>query len=195
MVRVAALLLASIARDDRAVEVHSHRTQVDLRKEPPLQSREYGSVACLRELAEEPAIGALARQAVVTEDGGERLILRQPIAVKIAAGSRPDPEPKALISAMPPKGVTGMSEYSIGMFTITVIVPHSLIPCSDWRSTCLHIFYCMIRVYRSASLCKSARFFPPLAINISTITRAGVRFRVSPKEYSATSKGVSVPKT
>ena len=58
--------LTAIACDNGAVEVHRHRAHLDLREEPPLQGREHRSVACLRELAEEPAVGALARQAVVT---------------------------------------------------------------------------------------------------------------------------------
>ena len=87
--------LTAIAFDDRAVEVHRHRAHLDLREESPLQGRDHRSVACLRELAEEPAVGSLARQAVVIEDGGERLILAQPIAVNVAAGSRPNAEPEA----------------------------------------------------------------------------------------------------
>jgi hypothetical protein len=87
--------LTAIARDDGAVEVHRHCAYVDLREKPLLQRREHLGVACLGELAKEPAIGALAGQAIVTEDGGERLILTQPIAVNIAAGPRPDTKPKA----------------------------------------------------------------------------------------------------
>jgi hypothetical protein len=30
---------------------------------------------------------------------------------------------KSFIKAMPPKGITGLSEYSIGKFTIQVILP------------------------------------------------------------------------
>jgi hypothetical protein len=50
------------------------------------------------------------------------------------------------ISAMPPKGVTGLSEYSMGRFTITVILASSSIPSSNKRFRSLPAFYCMIRV-------------------------------------------------
>ncbi|MCX6839942.1 MAG: hypothetical protein NTX35_19340, partial [Verrucomicrobia bacterium] len=51
-----------------------------------------------------------------------------------------------------PKGVTGLSEYSIGRFTITVILTHASIPWSDKRSGTLNVFYCMIRVQADGKL-------------------------------------------
>jgi len=47
---------------------------------------------------------------------------------------------------MPPNGVTGLSEYSIGRFTIPVIMPQASIPRPDKLSDSWLSFYCMIRV-------------------------------------------------
>jgi hypothetical protein len=53
---------------------------------------------------------------------------------------------KRFISAIPPKGVTGLSEYSIGRFTIPVILAYSSIPWPDRFTASWLVFYCMIRV-------------------------------------------------
>uniref|UniRef100_UPI003784B29B hypothetical protein n=1 Tax=Prosthecobacter sp. TaxID=1965333 RepID=UPI003784B29B len=42
--------------------------------------------------------------------------------------------------------VTGLSEYSIGRFTIPVILADSSTPCLEGLSGSLLLFYCMIRV-------------------------------------------------
>jgi hypothetical protein len=50
------------------------------------------------------------------------------------------------ISAMPPKGVNGLSEYSMGSFTVKVMLPHPSPPWPDKRSASLPGFYCIIWV-------------------------------------------------
>jgi len=50
---------------------------------------------------------------------------------------------------MPAKGVTGLSEYSMGRFTMKVMLPHPLPPpWPDKRSASLPAFYCIIWVQR-----------------------------------------------
>jgi hypothetical protein len=54
------------------------------------------------------------------------------------------------ISAMPAKGVTGLSEYSMGSFTTKVMLPHPSLRWPDKRSASLPAFYCTIWVNESA---------------------------------------------
>lgn len=72
---------------------------------------------------------------------------------------------KRFINDMPPNGVTGLSEYSMGRFTIIVIVPHASIPLVNNVLPPLLCFYRMVRYFTDGVALGSKEFVEELFVS------------------------------